>query len=432
MSINMINDFVNNFLRNNSVCNMFEYWIQENNQLALEQLISKNEKTKKISSPSKRSKSAYIFYCSIERILVKKDYPEMSTKEISIEIERRWQIVKDDIEQEYEELYKENMIKYISLPDSNKLDSKQKEFVIQESRKDSLRVKGDLLIIEDLIHKGKKTISQYDLYEQKQSHKYIKDIVMMNNKKFGHFCEDLVRIKFNLQKSNCLSYDAMFSDIPIEIKSSRYWVGLKTWKWQHIMLEHNYKYILLVGIDYNRLRYFIISKEKYKNLYNAKIIKQQGNAEGQGTWCSFFIIKSHVTEISNVYEIEKYFEKEKKNKINYHPNLDINIEIKDNLTKLTTKIESTKKTKKNTDPTKPKRGKSAYIFFCTVERAQVKEDYPEMSPKEITSELGRRWQEIKDDKEARADYDEQAQVDKERYQEEMKKDILYTQRKQIN
>ena len=79
-----------------------------------------------------------------------------------------------------------------------------------------------------------------------------------------------------------------------------------------------------------------------------------------------------------------------------------------------------KRTSSKKDPSKPKRGKSAYLFFCADERPRVKEDHPEMSPKEITTELGRRWQEIKNDEEAISEYVELAQDDKERYEEEMK------------
>ena len=42
-----------------------------------------------------------------------------------------------------------------------------------------------------------------------------------------------------------------------------------------------------------------------------------------------------------------------------------------------------------------KRGKSAYMFFCAEERATIKEDLPDLVPKDVMSELGRRWKEAK-------------------------------------
>ena len=93
---------------------------------------------------------------------------------------------------------------------------------------------------------------------------------------------------------------------------------------------------------------------------------------------------------------------------------------------LTTK--SPTKEKKLKDPNAPKRGKSAYLFFCAEWRAQVKEDLgDEAKATEVTSELGVRWNALKakteeDDKKAQkemAKYVKQAQEDKERYTEEM-------------
>ena len=51
--------------------------------------------------------------------------------------------------------------------------------------------------------------------------------------------------------------------------------------------------------------------------------------------------------------------------------------------------------KKIKDPKKPKRGRSAYIFYCSENRALVKKDLAcdeGVKITEITTELGRRWQ----------------------------------------
>lgn len=45
-----------------------------------------------------------------------------------------------------------------------------------------------------------------------------------------------------------------------------------------------------------------------------------------------------------------------------------------------------------------KRGKSAYNFFCSENRKQVKEDNPDSDPKEITAILGQLWKELKEEK----------------------------------
>ena len=49
------------------------------------------------------------------------------------------------------------------------------------------------------------------------------------------------------------------------------------------------------------------------------------------------------------------------------------------------------------DPNSPKRGKSAYIFFCAAMRPEVKEELGEEGKSLIMSELGKRWKELKED-----------------------------------
>jgi hypothetical protein len=73
------------------------------------------------------------------------------------------------------------------------------------------------------------------------------------------------------------------------------------------------------------------------------------------------------------------------------------------------------------DPNAPKKGKSAYIFFCASMRPQVKEDLGEEGKSSIMAELGKRWKELKDDDD-RADelakYIKMAADDKARYEDE--------------
>ncbi|NBO24476.1 MAG: hypothetical protein EBU93_04510, partial [Chlamydiae bacterium] len=57
-------------------------------------------------------------------------------------------------------------------------------------------------------------------------------------------------------------------------------------------------------------------------------------------------------------------------------------------------------------------GKSAYIFFCTEMRAQVTTENPEMTSKEVTSELAKKWKALPQSK--RQPYVQKANEDKER------------------
>ena len=77
--------------------------------------------------------------------------------------------------------------------------------------------------------------------------------------------------------------------------------------------------------------------------------------------------------------------------------------------------------KRKKDPNAPKRSKSSYLFFCASERLVLKEEKPDLSAKDVTSELGVRWNLLKEDVD-RADELEtftlMAADDKERYLKE--------------
>ena len=84
-----------------------------------------------------------------------------------------------------------------------------------------------------------------------------------------------------------------------------------------------------------------------------------------------------------------------------------------------------KKASGKKDPNMPKRGKSAYIFFCAENRPKVKTNLgDEAKNTEILAELGRLWCDLKEstkssDKKKLVQYEEQAKADKERYLTEM-------------
>ena len=76
----------------------------------------------------------------------------------------------------------------------------------------------------------------------------------------------------------------------------------------------------------------------------------------------------------------------------------------------------------NKDPNAPKRPRSAYIWFCLDQRSVVKDDLGDAQATEITSELGKRWNELK--KRGKVDkYEKQAADDKIRYNNEVKNGV---------
>lgn len=86
------------------------------------------------------------------------------------------------------------------------------------------------------------------------------------------------------------------------------------------------------------------------------------------------------------------------------------------------KRKSGSKSDKDENENTPKAAKSAYIFFTLEERVKIKEEYPEMSGKEIMAEMGVRWKDLKSDKKRKEEMNKYAQLalkDKERYDNEM-------------
>ena len=79
-----------------------------------------------------------------------------------------------------------------------------------------------------------------------------------------------------------------------------------------------------------------------------------------------------------------------------------------------------KSTKKTTEEGKPKRGRSAYIFYCQDNRPVVKQEMGDAKATEVTTELGRRWTAVRDTGgDEYEKYQQLAAADKKRYEAEI-------------
>jgi len=72
--------------------------------------------------------------------------------------------------------------------------------------------------------------------------------------------------------------------------------------------------------------------------------------------------------------------------------------------------------KKGKDPNAPKRGLSAYMFFANEQRENVREENPGISFGQVGKVLGERWKALSENQ--RKPYEEKAQTDKKRYEDE--------------
>ena len=147
----------------------------------------------------------------------------------------------------------------------------------------------------------KNKMTQEDLYRRNNSCDDILKLVKLSNKAFGEKLQSIVKDLLDLDNSCDAGHDAQKLSLKLkfEIKSSRYGVSTNDFMWQHIMEEHDYDYLLFVGVDYDKLKIYLISKFDFMELKDKKIVTQQGRAEGQGLWTQRKKVLRYLTEIQN-------------------------------------------------------------------------------------------------------------------------------------
>jgi len=154
----------------------------------------------------------------------------------------------------------------------------------------------------------KEVKTQVDYYMENDAHPDIIKMVALGNKSFGERLQRIVMEYLNLDKPSNTGHDIqqISTGKKFEVKSSRFWVNNGDWKWQHIMEDHNYDYLLLCGINFNSVDVFIISKSDFLSLKKIGLVTQQGGAEGQGLWCNFSNIKDYLTPIKSVEDLDNF------------------------------------------------------------------------------------------------------------------------------
>ncbi len=159
--------------------------------------------------------------------------------------------------------------------------------------------------IKDIKHPKK----QEDYYHENGSPESIINIVKYTNKAFGNKMEEIAREFFNLQKHPSKSHDHLFmfndKEVIIEQKSSRLGTNTFIWRAQHIELKHNWDILLLCGLGFKGVDFFIATRKQVLFAIDNKFITGQGakNKKGiaqpqQGYWLKFG---------RNVKDFDKYF-----------------------------------------------------------------------------------------------------------------------------
>lgn len=155
-----------------------------------------------------------------------------------------------------------------------------------------------------------KKVTQVDYYINNNASPDVIKLVEMNNKTFGETMQNVIKEILKLDKPINSSHDARIINkgLKFEIKSSRYWTNKHDFVWQHIMENHTYDHLILLGLDFHEILVYTISKEKLLELKEQQIIKIQGGAEGQGLWFDRKSILNYLTVINNIYQFNDYIE----------------------------------------------------------------------------------------------------------------------------
>lgn len=157
-----------------------------------------------------------------------------------------------------------------------------------------------------LSHKRKST--QLERYEKKNAPECIKRFIAIGGgPKMGTTLEEYARFHFKtLHKrskgKDQTGYDHILKasrDIYIEQKSSGHW-GEDDYKWQHVEAKHKWDILLLCGIDYDRVRFWTMSRKTFNRLVSEKKITNQGNKAGdssEGVWFNYSDVQDSLMEV---------------------------------------------------------------------------------------------------------------------------------------
>lgn len=119
--------------------------------------------------------------------------------------------------------------------------------------------------------------SQLDYYIEKKASKEILYYVPIQGKTFGEkYMEKIAKEYFNLEERKDSGHDHMKLNKTIEQKSARFHANGDDWKWQHIEMSHEWDYLLLCGLDFKDIKFYIASRKIVSDLIKDGIITGQG------------------------------------------------------------------------------------------------------------------------------------------------------------
>lgn len=144
----------------------------------------------------------------------------------------------------------------------------------------------------------------------------IKFIEMGGGSKMGVTLEKFAKSEFScLQKRNKgrnTGYDHKImvgdKEIYVEQKSSGHW-GENDYTWQHVEENHKWNILLLCGIDYHDIHFWVMNRTVFNQLIEEKKITNQGNKTGEsseGMWFSYSNVADSLVPINSNQDLVDY------------------------------------------------------------------------------------------------------------------------------
>jgi hypothetical protein len=209
-----------------------------------------------------------------------------------------------------------------SVPKTKKI--KKRLLIIEEDEDDKCE---EVKKISDIVTKNKYEIfwdnhghgkpSQTERYETQHSPDYILRFIRIGGgPKMGTTLESYARFEFNClqkrDKGKNTGYDHKITlpskEIYVEQKSSGHW-GENDYKWQHVEEKHKWNILLLCGIDYHEVYFWVMNRSVFVNLIEENKITNQGNKTGEsseGMWFSYSDVAKSLIKIKTNEELLNY------------------------------------------------------------------------------------------------------------------------------
>lgn len=153
--------------------------------------------------------------------------------------------------------------------------------------------------------------TQLQRYIHKGSPECIKRFIAIGGgSKMGTTLEKFARFTFpKLQSRSNTGHDHIFAGIKpykVEQKSSGHW-GEEDYKWQHVEAKHDWDILLLCGIDYHCIKFWIMNRKIFQTMIDEGRITNQGNKNqesSQGVWFNYSDVKDVLVEVRTQEELQ--------------------------------------------------------------------------------------------------------------------------------